>query len=309
MAPHFRGSFVALPTPFRDGELDLDALGTLVELHQRSATAGVVPTGTTGEAATLTDDEFQQVLHTVTEAAAGRLKVIAGIGTNNTRTTIERALFAERVGVDGLLAVTPYYNRPSPEGLFQHFSALAKSIELPIVLYNIPSRTGIDMTVDIVERLTTAHANIVAIKQASRSLARIHELADLDSIDILAGEDGLLFEFVQAGAVGAIGVLANLVPDRVARLLELAGSPATTSPASAVEEARKLAAELAPLVDALFVESNPVPVKAALAMMGYMSEEVRLPLAPLRNESRAKLERVLASFGLLDQRPVLRHLV
>jgi len=305
----FRGSFAALPTPFRDGALDLEALRGLVELQAKSATRGVVPTGTTGEAATLSYQEFQTVVRTVVEASAGRLQVVAGIGTNDTRTTIERARFAERAGADSLLAVTPYYNRPSPEGLFQHFSALAEAVALPIVLYNIPSRTGIDLTPDVVERLTNAHGNIVAIKQASRSLARIHELTDLGKLSVLAGEDGLLFEFIQAGAIGVIGVLANIVPDRIARLIELSSTRASETQASTVEEARKLADELAPLVEALFVESNPVPLKAALAAMGHCTAEVRLPLTQLGAKQREELERVLASYGLLNDRPVVRHLV
>ncbi len=306
MRAHLRGSYAALPTPFKNGEVDHDSLRALVEWQAGSATRGVVPTGTTGEAATLSFDEFQSVTQTVVEASSGRLEVIAGVGTNDTRTTIKRARFAESIGVDALLAVTPYYNRPSPEGLFQHFSALANAVRIPIALYNIPSRTGVDLTADVVERLTSAHANIVAIKQASRSLARVHELVDLGSIDVLAGEDALLFEFIQAGAVGVIGVLANVVPDQIARLVELASTPAGMSPESSVEEARKLSDELAPLAEALFIESNPVPVKAALAAMGLCSDEVRLPLAPLTTPNLAKLERVMASYNLQTKKTAIR---
>ncbi|MFT5286727.1 MAG: 4-hydroxy-tetrahydrodipicolinate synthase [Planctomycetota bacterium] len=301
----FHGSFAALPTPLIDGELDLDSLRGLVEFQIAGGTRGVVPCGTTGEAATLTTGEFERVIRTVVDASKGRIQVIAGVGTNSTQTTIQRAQFACHAGADALLVVTPYYNRPSPEGLFQHFSALANAVKQPIVLYNVPSRTGVDLTVDLVARLTEAHSNIVAIKQASRSIARIRDLVQLGRLDVLVGEDALLFEFMQAGATGSIGVVANIVPEQIAQLVTLGNQCRAAGATAKIESMRALSQELAPLVEALFVESNPIPLKAALALMGLCQNELRLPLSPLEANQLPKLESVLARFRLLPATPPL----
>jgi 4-hydroxy-tetrahydrodipicolinate synthase len=295
----FRGSHVALPTPFRgrDAELlDLDALRGLVDLHAHSTTSGVVVAGTTGEASTLTDDEYRDVLRTAVRAAAGRVQVIAGVGTNATRTTLERARVAEEAGVDGLLVVTPYYNRPGPRGLLLHFATLAEAVSTPIVLYNVPSRTGVDLTPDIVGELARRFEHVVAIKQAAPSIARVQELVALGTVAVLCGEDALLAEFVRAGAVGAIGVTSNLVPERFARWIDAAAN----GPETRLVELSRV---LVPLATALFVEPNPVPVKAALAVLGHCEESVRLPLTTLEPESRRALTNALFDADLARPAP------
>lgn len=285
------GSFVALPTPFSDGggSLDLEVLRALVRWHGKHATAGVVPAGTTGEAATLTDDEYTRVLETCVASAGGgsptRLPVVAGVGTNCTRTSVERTKLATRLGVDAVLAVTPYYTRPSPRGLYLHFAAIAEATPRDVVLYNVPSRTGSDLTPDVVRALVQRYDNVVAIKQAAPSVDRVRELAAIEGLSVLCGEDALLADFVHAGATGSIGVVANLLPDEVAGWIDAARTG---------DEAgeRRLAERILPIAEALFVESNPVPVKAALAALGRCTDAVRLPLAPLEPPS---LDAVLAA--------------
>ena len=289
----FRGSYVALPTPMAGEGLDLEALRGLVDFHLARGSDGLVVAGTSGEAATLTDQERARVLETVLERACGRLPVLAGVGTNATRTTLEHARAAQAAGADGLLVVTPYYNRPSPEGLFRHFAAVAGSTRLPIVLYNVPSRTGCDLKPPTVARLRSAFPHIVAIKEASGTLARIHELAASCDIALIAGEDGLIAQFMAAGGAGVIGVVANVAPREVAELCRAA------APGGDSARAADLVRWLAPLVRDLFIETNPVPLKAALASMGLCRDEVRLPLAPLLPGSRDSLLATLREKGLV----------
>jgi 4-hydroxy-tetrahydrodipicolinate synthase len=289
----FRGSYVALPTPFRDDKVDLEALGALVDFHVERKSDGLVAVGTSGEAATLGDAERRAVIEAVVARSAGRLPVLAGVGTNCTRTTLEATRFAEKAGADGLLAVTPYYNRPSPEGLFRHYAALAEATALPVVLYNVPSRTGCDLKPPTVARLREACANVVAIKEASGSMGRARELRACCDVALIAGEDALIAEFMSLGGHGVIGVVGNVAPREVAELCRVAvpgGDPARTA---------ELAAWLAPLVRDLFIESNPVPLKTALAAMGLCREDVRLPLAPLTAGSRDRLLESLREAGLL----------
>jgi len=283
----FHGSYVALPTPFAEGRLDLEALRALIDAHAESATAGLVLCGTTGEAATLTEEERREVVRVGLVEAAGRLPVIVGVGTNVTRDSVARARQAQADGVAGILVVTPYYNRPSPRGLLNHFGAVAEAVDLPVVLYNVPSRTGVDLTPDLAARLAERHPNVVAIKEATTSEARIRALAEVEGLAVLAGEDGRLADFARSGAAGAIGVVSNVVPDRVAELLQAARPGGDGMRALSIER------ELAPLVRALFVESNPVPVKHALARLGWCREEVRAPLAPLEDPSRRLIEETL----------------
>jgi len=212
----FRGSYPALPTPMRAGALDLEALGLLVEAHAVRATAGVVVCGTTGEGATLTDEEQRAVLAHTLEVAAGRLQVIAGVGTNVTRDTVRRAHEAEHAGADGLLVVTPYYNKPSARGLLAHFGAVAEACDAPIVLYNVPSRAACDLAAELVGELHARHDNVVAIKEASDRVARVRALAEIDGLGLLCGEDGFLGEFLRQGGHGAVSVVANVAPDAVA---------------------------------------------------------------------------------------------
>ena len=286
----FHGSLVALPTPFRNQELDLDALSGLVRTHLASGTRGLVVSGTTGEAATLTPRERCKVLETTLVAAEGKLQVVAGVGTHATAQTIELALKAQALGADGLLVVTPYYNRPSPDGLDLHFSTVAQAVDLPIVLYNVPSRTAVDLKPAQAADLAQRHDNIVAIKEATTSLERIQELGAQSAIEVLCGEDTRMVEFMQAGAVGAVNFCGNVLPAEVVALLELASDAAESE--SAVAHARHLEA----LIHCLFLESNPGPLKAALAQLGHCSPEVRPPLAPLTDRNRARLLSTLAAY-------------
>lgn len=289
----FRGSFAALPTPLLDDELDLASLRRLIDYHVERGSDGIVVTGTTGEASTLSEFERQSVIETAVERAAGRLPVLAGVGTNSTRTTVQGARAAAEAGVDGLLAVTPYYNRPEPRGLVAHFGALAEAVELPIVLYNVPGRTGCDLSAKTAAKLRELHPNIVAIKEAGGTVSRARELLTTTDLAVFAGEDALIADYCALGAVGVIGVVANLAPSQVAELCRCA-APGGDAPRGA-----ELAAYLHRLVRDLFCETNPAPVKAALASLGLLSsEELRLPLVGASETTRERLRVALHEAGL-----------
>ena len=289
----FQGSLVALPTPF-DGEgLDLAALRRLVKAHARCGTSGIVACGTTGETAVLSRQEQDEVVETVL-AHAGSMSVLVGVGTNSTRSTIQRArevasLVVDGSRVDGLLAVTPYYNRPSRAGLDLHFDALADAVELPIVLYNVPARTGVDLAPQQARSIAARHANVVAIKEASGDPERIEALRGDPNLTVLCGEDTLIGEFMARGAAGAINVAGNVLPGPMAEWIDSA------RPTGDPDRAQVLASELMPFIQAMFVETNPAPVKEALALLGCCSSAVRPPLAPLTPHSR---EQVAAALGL-----------
>jgi 4-hydroxy-tetrahydrodipicolinate synthase len=289
----FRGSYVALPTPFQGGEVDTRALTELVEFHAANGTDGLVVAGTSGEAATLTDYERRSVTELVLERSHGLLPVIVGTGTNDTRRSIEHTRHAEECGADGVLCVTPYYNKPSQRGLELHYGAIAEATGLPVVLYNVPGRTCCDLKPDTVAAIRSAHTNVVAIKEASGSLERAQEIAARSDIALIAGEDALIADIMALGGAGVIGVVANVAPREVAELCRVA------APGGDAARAAELTAWLAPLVRDLFIESNPVPMKAALAAMGLCRDEVRLPLAPLAPESRERLLVTLSESGLL----------
>lgn len=293
----FLGSIPALPTPMRGGTIDLDDLATLVEAHVAHESSGVVVCGTTGESATLSADERAAVLARALEAAAGRLPVIAGVGTNDTRETVRRAREAESAGADGLLVVTPYYNKPGPNGLMAHFSGVADATSLPVVLYNVPGRTGCDLEPYLVRELRSRHTNVVAIKEASSRPERALRLADIDGLDLLCGEDSFLAECLRLGAVGTISVMANVAPDAVAALCREA------APAGDPARAAELERALAPLARGLFLESNPVPLKYVLERLGWCSSEVRLPLVGLEAMTRRLLDQALSQAGDLLMRP------
>ncbi len=292
----FRGSFAALPTPFRKGELDLPVLGELIDWHVSSGTNGVVLAGTSGESATLSDYERRSAIEFAVLHARGRLPVIAGTGTNNTRQSVDLTRFAESVGAQGALCVTPYYNKPSQRGLELHYGEIAGSTRLPIVLYNVPARTGVDLLPATVQRIAKSHANVVAIKEASNSLGRARELAQIDGLALLAGEDALIADFMGLGADGVIGVVANVAPKEVAKLCRVA------APGGDPVRCAELVAWLAPLVRDLFIETNPVPLKTALVAMGRLPDgEVRLPLAPLEPRNESQLLASLSEAGLLPR--------
>lgn len=295
MRSPFQGVYVALPTPFRDGRLDLEAFEELIEFHAAHKTDGLVVIGTTGESVTLNDFEQRSLIHAAVELSRGRLPIVAGVGTNCTRTSVERARFAASCGVDGLLVVTPYYNKPSRKGMLLHFGAVAEASQTPVILYNVPSRTGVDLRPDVAAEIAERHPNVVAIKEAGTSLERVRELVQRTGLSVLCGEDSLTREFVLLGAAGTISVLGNVVPDELAELIREA------RPGGDPRRAEELAFHLQPLARDLFVESNPVPVKYALSRMGLCSPEVRPPLAELEDASRARLDETLASYGLVER--------
>lgn len=290
------GSFVALPTPFAGDTLDTAALERLIEFHVREGSDGLVAVGTTGEGATLSDYERRSVIELCVERARGRLPVIAGVGTNNTAQSRELCRFAASVGASAVLAVTPYYNRPTQRGLLAHFGALAEASELGIVLYNVPARTGCDLKPATVAEIRAAHPNVVAIKEASNSLQRARELRETSDIALIAGEDGLIAEFMGLGAIGVIGVVANIAPRAVAELCRVA------RPGGDAVRTAELVAYLQPLVRDLFIETNPAPVKAALALMELCPAQVRLPLVELEPANHARLHASLSEAGLLRRK-------
>ena len=296
----FHGSFVALPTPFRNGKVDMRQLDALIDYHVDVGSDGLLVCGTTGESVTLTNFEQRKVMRFVAEHTAGRLPVIAGVGTNSTAETVQLAGYAEEVGCDALLVVTPYYNKPSPNGLRLHYGEVALATGLPIFLYNNPGRTGCDLDPDLAAELARTHETIVAVKEAAPGLERARRHLALGALDLFCGEDSLLADYVALGARGSITVTANLLPQELSDLFRVGG------PERDPERSDTLAARIAPIAEALFCESSPVPVKWALSRIFGMTPDVRAPLAQLEPESERLLEAALLSAGLLD-REFARH--
>ncbi len=289
----FRGSWVALPTPFRDGHVDYPALQRLIEFQIKGRSDGIVPTGSTGEAVTLSPRERISVIEFCAGVASGRIPVLAGVGSSDTQLSCELALAAQRAGAQGVLVSTPAYNKPTQRGLARHFGAIAAASTLPVALYNIPARTGVDLLPATVDAIVAEHPSVVAIKEASASIERIRELVALGSVDVLCGEDAWIADAIHLGAIGVIGVVANVVPERVRELVHaLLDGDARRAP--------HLVESLAPLVRAMFVEPNPVPVKAALELLGLCSSEVRLPLVPLERENAEELRNALLGAGVVE---------
>jgi len=299
MSLEIRGCGTAMVTPFRkDGSLDLDALRRLVQFQLRAGIDFLVPCGTTGETPTLEHAEYLAVIRAVVQEVAGRVPVIAGVGGNNTRKVIDLAAEVRGLGVQGILSVAPYYNKPTQEGLYQHFQAMAESTDLPIIVYNVPARTSSNIEPPTVARLSKI-PNIIGIKEASGSIVQQMEVlaAVQPDFSVLSGDDSFTFPLMALGGVGIISVISNEIPGEMTRLahLLLGGK---------LEAARQLHFSLLPLMQVNFIETNPIPVKAALAMMGMIEEVYRLPMVPMKSENRAKLEKVLAAQGLLQpQKP------
>jgi 4-hydroxy-tetrahydrodipicolinate synthase len=287
----FRGTFTAVVTPFRDGEVDFSAFEKLIEAQIAGGITGIVAVGTTGESPTLTHDEKHEVITRAIKIAKGRGKVLAGTGSNSTRDSIEATKFAEKAGADGALLVAPYYNKPSQEGLFRHFNAVAGKTALPIMLYNIPGRCSVDIGPDIVVRLAETCRNIVSIKEASGSVERVGELRRRlpEAFTILSGDDSLTLPFISVGAVGIVSVASNLFPAEVCALVRACDS-------GDFKLAAKLHHKLLPLFKDLFIEPNPVPTKTALGWRGVMSAEVRLPLCEMSEANQACLRKTLEAF-------------
>ncbi len=288
----FTGSLVAIVTPFKNGTLDERAFGDLIEWQITSGTHGIVPCGTTGESATLTHAEHDRVVAFTVEVVMGRVPVVAGTGSNSTEEAIVLTRHAKAAGADGALLITPYYNKPTQEGLFLHYRAVAEAVDLPLVLYNIPGRTAVNLMPSTIARLMSCRT-IVAIKEGSGSVQQASEIIHLcgERMTVLAGDDALTLPMLAVGGKGVITVTANLVPGEMAKLVNafLSGR---------LEDARAMHYQLDPLFTALFYETNPIPVKEALHMMGKIESEMRLPLCSMGHDNREKLLRVMKEAGL-----------
>ena len=287
----FRGTFTALVTPFRDGGIDVPALERLLEAQIGAGINGVIAVGTTGESPTLSHEERDNVIRKCVEIVKGRCTVLAGTGSYSTRDAVEATKRAESLGVNGALLVAPYYNKPSQEGLFRHFKTIADATSLPIVLYNIPGRCGVDINADTVLRLADACRNIVSIKEASGSVERVSELRGRlpEAFTILSGDDSLTLPFMSVGAAGVVSVASNLLPSEVSALV-------IAYERGDVAAAEKLHRQLFPLFKDLFIEPNPVPVKTALGWRGLMSSECRLPLCEMTAATQTRLRKTLEAF-------------
>ncbi|NKE70526.1 4-hydroxy-tetrahydrodipicolinate synthase [Candidatus Manganitrophus noduliformans] len=291
----FHGSIVAIVTPFKKGKVDEKAFGELIDFHLRSGTHGIVPCGTTGESATLSHEEHKRVVELAVKMAGGRIPVIAGTGSNSTEEAIAFTRHAKAAGAAGALLITPYYNKPTQEGLYQHYKAVAKGVDLPLVLYNIPGRTGVNMLPATVARLMEFD-NIIGIKEGTGSLQQISDLVQLcgERLVILSGDDFTALPTMAVGGKGVISVTANIAPADMAQMIEAAER-------GDYGRAKKLHDQLYPLHQVMFVETNPIPVKAALALMGKCADEVRLPLWRMSDENFKKLKAALKRYGLLKK--------
>jgi 4-hydroxy-tetrahydrodipicolinate synthase len=288
----FKGSYVALATPFTENfDIDFDAYARLIDFHLENGTDGIVPCGCTGEAATLSHDEQKQCIRFAIERVAKRVPVIAGTGSNNTREAVELTRFSKEAGCDAALLITPYYNKPTAAGQIAHYTAVAQSVDIPIMLYNVPSRTGTKMEPETIAKLS-ALPNIVSIKEACGSVDQVSQILGLCDINVVSGDDSLTLPMIAVGASGVVSVAANVMPAEVAALCRAAN-------AGDFAAARAIHYKLLPLFKGLFLESNPMPVKAALAKMGLIKNVLRLPLTPITEGSSAKLDAILKNLGLI----------
>ena len=294
MSQTFQGSFVAMVTPFRNGKVDEAKLRELVEFHITHGTDGLIPCGTTGESPSLSHDEHRRVVELVIEAARGRIRVVAGTGSNSTAEAIDMTKHAERAGATGALVVNPYYNKPTQEGLYRHFRAVAESVAIPILLYNIQSRTAINVETDTMARLVRDAKNIVGVKEASGSLDQMSQVIAACGPDfsVLSGDDNITLPLLAIGGSGVVSVIANIVPRETADLVHAALE-------GDWKRARDLHYRLFPLARAAFLETNPIPIKEAMALAGMLEPEFRLPMCRMSDANREKLRTILKPYGLI----------
>jgi len=290
----FTGTYTAIVTPFKNGQLDEPALQRLIKLQIKAGVDGIVPVGTTGESPTVNYEEHIQIIALSVKFAAGKIKVLAGTGGNSTTEAIFLTEQAEKVGAHGSLQVAPYYNKPTQEGLFQHFREVARHTRLPIVLYSIPGRCGIEIGVDTVRRLAKSCKNVIGIKEAGGNSDRVTQLRAALGLrfEILSGDDALTLPFMAVGAQGVVSVASNVIPRQVAQMVNAYAN-------GKLRTALNFHQRWYPLFKDLFIETNPVPVKAALAMLGQIEEEYRLPLVPMSAKNRSLLRTTMKTCGLL----------
>lgn len=289
----FTGSMTALVTPFKNGNVDEDGIRKLIDFQIENGTQALVPCGTTGESATLSYEEHNKVIEITVKHTKGRIPVIAGTGSNSTEETITLTRHAKDVGADACLLIAPYYNRPTQSGLIAHFTKVADSVDIPLVLYNIPTRTGVNIEPETVAKLSE-HKNIIAIKEASGNLDQMSRIISLCNIVVLSGDDALTLPIMSIGGKGVISVASNIAPKDVSEMVN-------SFEKGDIIKARRIHYKLLPLIKILFIETNPAPVKSAMAMMGMIDEEIRLPLVPLKEENKTKLKKVLDEYGLLPK--------
>jgi len=288
-----QGSFVAIVTPFKSGKLDLDAYGELIDWQIEQGTHGIVPCGTTGESATLSHDEHKQVVEYAVKRVDGRVPVIAGTGSNSTDETVMLTRHAKETGADAALIITPYYNKPSQEGLYRHFKAVSDDVDIPIVMYNVPGRTAVNMTPETTARCAELK-NVAAIKEATADMTHAIRILELcgDKLTLLSGDDFTVLPFLACGGKGVISVVANIAPSDMAGLCNayFAGD---------MDKARELQFKLQPLNRAMFIDTNPIPVKTAVGFMGRCNGELRLPLCPMSDAGEEKLKIAMKDYGLI----------
>ncbi|OGP85295.1 MAG: 4-hydroxy-tetrahydrodipicolinate synthase [Deltaproteobacteria bacterium RBG_16_58_17] len=289
----FGGAIVAIVTPFRNGKVDEQALRKLIEEQIAAGTDGIVPCGTTGESTTLSHEEHDRVIEITIDAARKRVPVIAGTGSNSTAEALRLTRHAWEAGADGALLVCPYYNRPTQEGLYQHYRTIAEEVPIPIIIYNIPGRTGTNLLPETLAKLAKIK-NIVGVKEASGSLKQMSDVIQLcgSDFDVLSGDDIFTLPLLAIGGKGVISVISNIVPADMAEMVDVFA-------AGDLEQARALHYRMAPLIDVLFIETNPIPVKAALAMMGKIEYELRLPLCRMSEKNEGTLKKVMQDYGLI----------
>lgn len=290
----FKGAIVAIVTPIKDDKIDYESYKKLIDFQLKNKTNGILTCGCTGEPATLSYDEHKEMIKFTVEYVNGRVPVIAGTGSNNTKEAIELSQYAEKVGADGCLLITPYYNKPTQKGLYLHYKEIAKNVSIPIILYNVPSRTGISIAPETVLELSEIK-NIVGIKEASGSLDQVSKILSLvkrDDFVVLSGDDSLTLPIISVGGKGVVSVASNVVPYEVSQMVEYALNGDS-------ENARKLHLKLFPIFKILFIETNPIPVKTILSLMGMISPEWRLPLCGPSEENLEKIKKTIKEFGLI----------
>ncbi|HOV21934.1 MAG TPA: 4-hydroxy-tetrahydrodipicolinate synthase [bacterium] len=289
----FYGSIVAIVTPIKNGQIDKESYKKLVEFHLKNGTDGIVTCGCTGEPATLSMEEHKQLIKFTVDIVDKKIPVIAGTGSNNTKESLELTSFAKEVGCDGCLLITPYYNKPTQKGLYLHYKTIAESVDIPIILYNVPSRTGISISPETVAELSKIK-NIVGIKEASGNFDQIYNIISLVDKDfvVLSGDDALTLPIIAVGGKGVVSVAANIVPKEVADMVKSALN-------GQMKKAREIHYKLYPIFKVLFIETNPIPVKTSLSLMGMIKDEWRLPLTPPSDENFQKIKETLKKYGVI----------
>ena len=290
----FRGSITAIVTPFKNNKIDEKTFCNLIEFQIKNGSTGIVPCGTTGESATLNFEEHDRVIELAVEYAKKRIQVIAGTGSNSTDEAIMLTKHAEIVGADASLQVSPYYNRPTQKGLYEHFKAIADSVSIPIILYNIASRTGVNIEPETIARLAQDCKNITAVKEASGSLDQMSRIKSIcpASFELLSGDDSLTLPVLSIGGTGIISVVSNIIPKDVADLV-------SAFEAGNIKKAKELHYKLLPLIKAVFIETNPIPVKTAMGLMGLCEPDLRLPMCSMSPDNLEKLKKALKEYGLI----------